>query len=1220
MSEVGKFCCFLCPAPDQSERRLDDECPTCGRQYSFPLRDAPVTIGEFEVVRPLGRGFYGATFIARRQSGLNRTPKVLKVSPRSMYEHFGKDFSAEMHRHAEVAEGAAHIVGVENMFDADVTFGEVMLPCHVGVLDFVDGDPLVKYLSGAVRLSAAEAAQIASDLFRMKEEFERRLVNHNDLHAANIIVERLPTSHRRADAIEPGIRAMAIDLGSVAPDRRSGGGYLGDLHWIGRHIHAMADRLLAPADSARDLENRIGLKLHGLAQGLAMATEHQRTPSADDVVRGIQEEYHRTAEPWRPWRNQRLLKTFGESYNAQTLDAWYVPQLLVDPEGAWLARVSAPGPLVMTGMRGCGKTMLLHSLQFHARAAVQPHENDADALRRVTSDGYVGLFVSAQRLIPVDPKAERPSTDQLFARLLVAYASAAARAMAHLDDLDGKAFSFYACAGLLRAVVDSLAPVPDIGDPSTIEQLERYLGNLLARISRGDSEYRLATNANTAFPLLAQAIRRASPIWANSQVLYLLDDVSTRYLDAQRIEDLLSSLIFQHPFCAFKLTSEAQTIFLSLKSPGKVHPAAAGRDFETFDLGAQVQARLKERRGSAFILDVLNARARLYSGHRSYAPDQVLGDIDLESIARNIAETPARSRARKRLYHGLRALAGVCVGNIGTVIQIYQEVLAGNTKSLPVPPERQNEVFQEFCARHLYSLDRRGSDLKTVATQFAEASHQLLMESGKEKPTGRIRQYTSIYVRVTSGDVGAQMNRLRELVDAGVFVFTGGTARTKTHDSDPIQQFKLTFMKIFGLANFIGLADRDRFELSGADLENWLNEPEAGRELLLRNLSKAGAVDEDSESVLDEEIASVPQHLDQARMVSVDPQPKQMDWLESVVSDGSKPESSSLTLALPALPAVSELRVADLAKERVDTLVIGLGFEERTPASLKRLLKKVNPRRILAVNYENAGHAEAMRAMVTAQDLKIEEVDYASVAGGGAPALDGCTMVDITGLAKAALFGFVRSGLRGSDRLLVAYTAAKRYYPLETELRSVLDAYKSDDPHSLLTALRGVLTGEIGPYQSVPLLASESDQTRLRALSAFASPKHERLLHLVDEREYDTIEILTDSSDTSRASVGRIAARVALEDTPNGQPMSVDAADLSALVGILGRRHQDWYVSGGLNYEIGLTGNKMQATAAAVISAALPVNQVWYVRPTTFDESRFTQGVGRSRFFSVQLR
>ena len=74
------------------------------------------------------------------------------------------------------------------------------------------------------------------------------------------------------------------------------------------------------------------------------------------------------------------------------------------------------------------------------------------------------------------------------------------------------------------------------------------------------------------------------------------------------------------------------------------------------------------------------------------------------------------------------------------------------------------------------------------------------------------------------------------IIDAGVFVFAGGSTvpRTKTRDSNPTQQFKLTYRKIYGLVNFIGLAERDRFELSGADLEEWLSEP--SKEILLRNL------------------------------------------------------------------------------------------------------------------------------------------------------------------------------------------------------------------------------------------------------------------------------------------------------------------------------------------------------------------------------------------------
>jgi hypothetical protein len=1214
VSEVGKFCCFTCPEYGEEEKRLDDLCPTCAREYGFPLSDAPTDIGDFDVERSLGRGFYAATFVAKRRKGLNRSARVLKVSPVALYQKFGKDFARETELHAEVAAGADHVVAVEDMFDADVTFGDLKLPCHVAVLHYVAGDTLAKYLSGTRPLSAAKAAQIACDLFRMREEFERRQVHHNDLHAANIIVEDLPPTRRRADAIEPAVRAVAIDLGSAAGDRRSGDGYTGDLHWIGRHVHAMADRLLAPGDSAGDLEKRIGLKLHGIAQGLAAATENQRTPSADDMIAGVREQYHRTAEPWRPWRNQPVLHTFADSYNAQTLNPWYVPQLLVDPDNTWLRSVSAPGPLVMTGMRGCGKTMLLHSLQFHARAAVMPREEDEDALKRVAEDGYVGLFVSAQRLIPVDPKADRPSTEELFARLLVAYAAQGARAMAHLHDLDPASLSFSAGEAIIRAIVESLTPRLQLETPTTIEQLERYLSDLLIRVSRSDSGLRLAANPNTAFPLLADALRSAAAIWRDAQILFLLDDVSTRYLDPDRIEDLLSSLLFQHPNCAFKLTSEAQTIFLNLKSPGQVHPAAAGRDFNTFDLGKEVQARLKDRTGKAFVNEILKARSRLFAGHPGQSPADVLGDVDLESIARTIAETQTRSRERKRLYHGLSALAGVCVGDIGTVIQIYHEILASSQSGSSVPPERQHEVFLDFCARHLYSLDRQKSHLKTVALQFAEASHRLLIESGKGKPTGRIRQYTSLYVRVTSGDMAAQMSRLRELVDTGVFVFTGGTARTKTHDSDPMQQFKLTFRKMYGLANLIGLADRDRFELSGEDLERWLMEPAKGREVLLRNLSTTGA---DGSADEDDDEDQV-RHFEVAPRAITSPRRTQMDLLDGLDAPERSMEQPSIPLIFPPPPLVEQITAEELQAAGIDDLVVGLGFEERTLASLERLLAITGANRVLAVKYENPGHAAAMRDMVRRRDIRLEEIDYDSIARGGMPALQGRVLVDVTGLAKPALFKLVRSGLRRSEDLLLAYTGAERYYPLETELRQVLEAYEASEHHLLLTQLRGVLTGEVGPYQSIPLVSAESDRTRRRGLSAFASPRHERLLHLTGEREYDTVQIITDSADTARAQVGGIAARVALEDTPGGLVESADAGDLRELVAILARQHALWYIQEGLDYEIGLTGNKMQAAAAAIVSAALPISQVWYVKPESFDQPRFTQGVATSRYYRVR--
>ena len=60
--------------------------------------------------------------------------------------------------------------------------------------------------------------------------------------------------------------------------------------------------------------------------------------------------------------------------------------------------------------------------------------------------------------------------------------------------------------------------------------------------------------------------------------------------------------------------------------------------------------------------------------------------------------------------------------------------------------------------------------------------------------------------------------------------------RTKTRDSNPTHQFILTYRKLYGLSSFIGLSNRDRFELSGQDLIAWLKDPANGADILGRNL------------------------------------------------------------------------------------------------------------------------------------------------------------------------------------------------------------------------------------------------------------------------------------------------------------------------------------------------------------------------------------------------
>lgn len=1215
MINTGKYCCFNCPKDDFTEKHLQDKCTTCGKAYNFPLISHPSTIRDYTVIKTLGRGFYGATFVAEKQ-GVIQIKRVLKVVPKAIFQHFEKIFSDECSNHASVAAGATYLVGIEDAFDCTVEFSDHHIECHIAVLEYLEGYLLHDYLSGQKVLSSPITAQIAADLFRIREELASRQINHNDFHAGNIIIEILNKERYRQGAMDPSIRAVAIDFGSLSKDRRSGGIYKSDLHWIAEHIETLSSLLVNKTGHVSDLDSRLALALKMTAQRIAPAIENQRTPSSGDIIREIEREYFRSGEPWRPWRRPLELREFVESYNAQTLEAWHVPQLLVDPDEKWKKKISSPGPLIVTGMRGCGKTMLLRALQFHARAAQQSEESPENILSRIRNDGYVGIFVSASSFLTLTDE-QSIDTDNMFARLVIAYSLEASRSLAHLADLDSSSVRQQAAAEIQNSLASILEGYSAEFHAATIQQLERHLVDILNQACRSDSQIRIASHPSNSFPLLARAIKLCASVWEDSQVLFLLDDVSTRYLSLDQIDKILSRLIFQKPDCAFKITSETQTIFLSLKSPGGVEPAAHWRDFKTFDLGSEVYKRLKFKGGKQFVENILAQRAKFYSPHPKVSPSTVVGDVSLIDIAKTITSSSPSSATRKSVYHGMSALKAVCVGDIGSVITIYENILQRSNGSFPVAPKLQSDVFQDFCSSHLYLLDRRGSHLKNVAKSFAAASNELLMQSAKDEGPHGLRQYLSLYVRVTAGDKDEQGKRLRELVDAGVFVFQGGAPRTKTKDSDPIQQFKLTFRKIYGLADFIGLSERDRFELSGEQLEEWLNQPEAGAEILMRNLR----TDRDSDHKYNDDDS---EHNTSTKTQQKNKLSKEDDRQSRLVFQGieaspNETESQYTDANNIRLPKIEIVGASSDPLEHVDVLYIALGFEERTEISAIRSIDLLSPSSIVAVRYPEKGRSDSIIKAINSKAIPHSFIDYNELQTRQFSIPNLSTAIDITGLTKSGIFHIITNTLKQNSKTIVVYTEADQYYPLETSLKKVLDAHSEKNSHVLLPELKEVLSGEQSPYALEEMASLVSDGTRMKALLAFASPKHERLIKLVEDRDYDLIKVVIDNSNHARATVAKLAAEVAVRGAEAGSIEACNIKDPNEILQIIKRVFHNAYIEGGLNFEIGLTGDKLEALTVASFCAVINVNSVWYVKPKKFDPDRFTKGAKKTTFYRVSL-
>ncbi len=425
----------------------------------------------------------------------------------------------------------------------------------------------------------------------------------------------------------------------------------------------------------------------------------------------------------------------------------------------------------------------------------------------------------------------------------------------------------------------------------------------------------------------------------------------------------------------------------------------------------------------------------------------------------------------------------------------------------------------------LYDLNRRRVTLMKTAKAFAEAAHELLVTSAREAPRGgavRLRQYSSVYVRVGEGQSEDQEGRpspaeqvelLRELIDAGVFVFSGGNPRTKTRDSNPIHQFKLTFRKIYGLANFIGLADRDRFELSGHDLEAWLTNAEEAKKILLRNQKRI--VDGEEEDTLEE--PAVAGESAAAEEANAEVPPARPGASQGELSL-DLPPSASPTKALVGVPmeiGVTSLRPDELRQRTFDTVFTAFGFEERVLASNALLASTVHVGSVLAAAYGVRGFADEIIAHWRTHGHEVTEIPYGECLYG-TPDLPERALIDITGMAKPAIFHAIRRQLSSYGKVTVCHGAAESYYPLQGDLESLLSAEAADNRMEMLARLSEVLKGEQGPYTPIRLLTGAADVLRKRVLLGYVSPKHERIFELLQLREYDGIELVCGSGDDAR--------------------------------------------------------------------------------------------------------
>ena len=154
----------------------------------------------------------------------------------------------------------------------------------------------------------------------------------------------------------------------------------------------------------------------------------------------------------------------------------------------------------------------------------------------------------------------------------------------------------------------------------------------------------------------------------------------------------------------------------------------------------------------------------------------------------------------------------------------------------------------------------------------------------------------------------------------------------------------------------------------------------------------------------------------------------------------------------------------------------------------------------------------------------------------------GNCLLDITGLSKPLIFLIAEKILSSNKKLVVAYTAAKEYYPLEKTIKDKYEKTKEMPRYKRFSEImNGLLVGEKPEYNILPLLkTADCYSTRPSTLFGFVVSKNQRILTLLENRDYAWTELFVSSGESYRSQLAQMAADIAMSNYGNIETVLTD--------------------------------------------------------------------------------
>ena len=771
-------------------------------------------LGKFILDDYIGRGKIGFVYRAHR-TDIPDIEMAIKIVP-----SLRKGWETEIKKVAKL-RNIPNVVQFHDVSTDLIQVGPSNTNVQYTVWDYIPpGKNLKALLEGPIDIPASFCMAIVETILRVLHACETRgIPRHGDLHAGNILIGEEDETNLDAN-LQPVAPVFVSDFGYGATS--GGPAPKDDYKGLAAILNALISRLDWAGANSNDRQVVEGLKSI-LRKTLSESTESERT--APKVILQALATFKSRA---RSMQDSTPSPSVAAPQAAFSVGSYQVSEMLGDNWSLWKSLFVAGLPArsqildrditsVVTGPRGCGKTMVFRRLSERLIVECGPVGG--------ASNNFVGIYVNANDIsdcfsrFPDDPEASQIAKLHCFTHLcilsdLLAIESALSRRPDNQPS-----------AALVTLIYSWLGrpnnAVPIIAEENYLERLRTQLEQLKtafiadAEVNDFPAQGDFATH--TWLKRALPKIRSACSWVGERPFLIFLDDYTIPRV-SRSMQRELNRIIFQRsPEFVFKIATEAATTFLSEDSNGKA--LQVGDDYRLVDLGEEALFMSDAERVS-FLNDVLGRR--LSSDQRIHVVGRTLRALlgssgcSKTDFARRLRSTedaedvePGALRGstkRRALYFGHDVFCSLWSGDTRILIQVMQDLVgtgsdSGNGALERIGPEEQDRVFRNSGSHWLNMQTRNqpsepqllkklmdrpettvtfvggsyGFHLKAVVEAFKDAARLELMgpvyvitENGRSREVPKMAFRIEITDEFRLGDIATEI--YRDLIRYGIFM------------------------------------------------------------------------------------------------------------------------------------------------------------------------------------------------------------------------------------------------------------------------------------------------------------------------------------------------------------------------------------------------------------------------------------------------------------------